>query len=110
MTSRAARTAVDEAVQICGPGVDEARVPSAVHHLVIRRGTQRRFSSTGRRYVSASNGGQERRLSPVSTVAKTMDENLNSLMVNDQSNSTVDNVDISPEKIHSFPGIDGGRR
>jgi hypothetical protein len=31
-------------------------------------------------------------------------------MVNDQSNSTVDNVDISLGKIHLFAGIDGGRR
>jgi hypothetical protein len=39
-----------------------------------------------------------------------MDENLNFMMVNTQSISCVDNVDIPSGKIHDHEGTDGGRR
>ncbi len=110
MTSRTPLAAVDDAVGIHDLGVDDTCVPPAVHRRVIHRGTRTPFSSTGPNSLRASNPGRRRELSPVSTVAKTMDENLNSLMMNDQSNRTVDNVDNPSGKIHSCTCTDGGSR
>ena len=82
--------------------MDSGCRPPAVHEDVIRSWTAVPFSSTPTTLTQASILGIGRSSSPVSTAAKTMDENLNSLMVKDQCYCPVDNV-------HNR-GIDGGRR
>jgi hypothetical protein len=70
-------------------GVDVARGPSAVHLAATFVHHRLRLSSTALTAPDASVPGSCATLSPESTDAKTMDENLYSLMGNDKSDHLV---------------------
>ncbi len=73
--------------------MDDASRSSAVHHAATDAHRLSRLSSTGPTGFGASVSGTDARLSPVSTTAKTTDENLSSRKHNDKSDHPVDGVD-----------------
>jgi hypothetical protein len=92
--------------------VDDTYAMLPVHRTATERGTATRLPSTARNPLEASVHQSWEGLSPVSTAAKTMDDNLYSVMGNDKSYNLVEIGDI-PRL--SVPGaqptsINGGTR
>jgi len=86
---RGVRSTVDSG----GLHVEAGRATSTVHlaDATLRTGTG--LSSTGSRFLGTSVSGSSRRPSPVSTAAKTTDENLNLRTGNGQNFLMVEHVD-----------------
>jgi len=73
--------------------VEAERRPSTVHLAATTLRTPDGLSSTSARFLGASVSGSSRRSSPVSTAAKTTDENLNLRTGNAQNFLMVEHVD-----------------
>lgn len=86
--------AVDSAVDNGGRLVDLSCGPRGVHRLVTASEPSVRLSSTATSPLGASVYRKYRSSSPVSTDAKTTDDNLNSMMLNDKSYSLVESGDL----------------
>ena len=76
-----------------GRHVDVPRPPLAVHLRDAALRMPNGLSSTATRFLGTSVSGGPRRSSPVSTAAKTTDENLNDRTGNDQNFLVVHHVD-----------------